>query len=55
VNGKIRAKLMVATDISNEDVIALAKANERIADEIFGKTIVKELYVPGRLVNIVVK
>ncbi|MDO5448231.1 MAG: leucine--tRNA ligase [Clostridia bacterium] len=55
VNGKIRAKLMVATTAANDEVIALAKADEKVAAEIAGKTIVKELYVPGRLVNIVVK
>ena len=55
VNGKIRAKLMVATTATSEEVIALAKSDEKVAAEVEGKTIVKELYVPGRLVNIVVK
>ena len=55
VNGKIRARLNVATDISNSDAIALAKEQEAIIAEISGKTIVKELYVPKKLVNIVVK
>lgn len=55
VNGKIRAKLMIAADATSEDVIALAKADEKVSADIAGKTIVKELYVPGRLVNIVVK
>ena len=55
VNGKIRAKLMVATTATSEEVIALAKADEKVAAEVEGKTVVKELYVPGRLVNIVVK
>ena len=53
--GKIRAKLNVPAEISAEDAIALAKAEERVAAEIAGKTIVKELYVKGKLVNIVVK
>lgn len=55
VNGKIRAKLMIAADATSEDVIALAKEDEKVSADIAGKTIVKELYVPGRLVNIVVK
>ncbi len=55
VNGKIRAKLNIAADAASDEVLALAKADEKIAAEISGKTIVKELYVPGRLVNIVVK
>ena len=55
VNGKVRARLTVDAEISAADAIALAKADEKVASEIDGKTIVKELYVPGRLVNIVVK
>ncbi len=55
INGKIRAKMMVATDIEAADAIALAKADEKIAAEIAGKNIVKELYVKGKLVNIVAK
>ncbi len=55
VNGKIRAKLNIAADAASDEVLALAKADEKVAAEISGKTIVKELYVPGRLVNIVVK
>ncbi len=53
--GKIRAKLQVPTDISAEDAIALAKAEPRIREELAGKTVVKELYVKGKLVNIVAK
>ena len=55
INGKIRAKLMVASNVESDEAIALAKADEKISAEIAGKTIVKELYVPGRLVNIVMK
>ena len=55
INGKIRAKMTVATDIEAADAIALAKADEKIAAEIAGKNIVKELYVKGKLVNIVAK
>ena len=55
VNGKVRARLCVAADIQKDDAIALAKAEDRIATEINGKNVVKEIYVPGKLVNIVVK
>lgn len=55
INGKIRAKLTVPTDISNEDAIALAKKDAKIAEELSGKNIIKEIYVKGKLVNIVAK
>ena len=55
VNGKIRARIYVAADISQADAIALAKENDTVAAEIAGKSVIKELYVPKRLVNIVVK
>jgi len=55
INGKIKARLNVPADISSADAIALAKSTENILNEISGKTVVKELYVPKKLVNIVVK
>ena len=55
VNGKIKAKIMVPTDISDADAINMAKADSKVAEAISGKDIVKELYIKGRLVNIVVK
>ncbi len=55
VNGKIRAKLVVPVEITSEDAIAMAKTAEKVAEEIAGKTVIKELYVKGKLVNIVVK
>ena len=53
VNGKVRARLDVAADITKEDALAAAKAHEKIAPAVAGKTIVKEIYVPGKLVNLV--
>jgi leucyl-tRNA synthetase len=53
ISGKVRAKLMIKTDESEESVIARAK--ETVAAQLEGKQIVKELYVTGRLVNIVAK
>ena len=55
VNGKIRARLMVDVNASAADVIALAKQQEKILPELEGKRIIKELYVPRKLVNLVVK
>jgi leucyl-tRNA synthetase len=55
VNGKVRAKLMVPSDASKEDLLAAAKADPAIAAQLAGKTIVKEIAVPGKLVNIAVK
>ena len=42
-------------ECTQEEALAAAKADEKIAAEISGKTVIKELYVKGRLVNIVVK
>lgn len=53
VKGKVRSRITVPTDITKDEAIALAKADERIASEIAGKEIKKEIYVPGKLVNIV--
>lgn len=55
VNGKIKVRINVPADISSADAVLLAKRNEAVASLIAGKTIVKELYVPKKLVNIVVK
>ncbi len=55
INGKVRAKLMIPAEIEAADAIALAKKDEKVAEAIEGKQIVKELYVKGRLVNIVVR
>ena len=55
VNGKIRTRITVGMQDDAPTVLAQAKADERIAAELEGKQIVKELYVPQKLVNIVVK
>nr|WP_294408005.1 leucine--tRNA ligase [uncultured Ruminococcus sp.] len=55
INGKVKAKLTIAVDEAKEDVIAKAKADENVAKLMDGKTVVKEIYVPNKLVNIVVK
>ncbi|WP_027208701.1 leucine--tRNA ligase [Butyrivibrio hungatei] len=53
INGKVKATLNISKDDPKDEVIA--KGKELIADKLEGKTIVKEIYVPGRIVNIVVK
>ena len=55
INGKVREKLVVSATAEADEVIAAAKALDKIAEAINGMAIVKELYVKGRLVNIVVK
>jgi leucyl-tRNA synthetase len=53
VNGKLRARITVAATASVDEV--KAKAKEAVQNDLAGKTIVKEIVVPGRLVNIVVR
>ena len=55
VNGKLRAKLRVAADIAQDDLIAVARADEKVNSLMEGKTIVKTVYVAQRLVNFVVR
>ena len=55
VNGKIRDKIVVPVDIDQQGAVSLAKASEKVAAFINGKNIVKEIYVEGKLVNIVAK
>ncbi len=55
VNGKIRSRISVAADITAADALAAAKADEKVAPLLEGMQIIKELYVPGKLVNLVVK
>jgi leucyl-tRNA synthetase len=54
VNGKVRSRIIVPADEDGERIQALALADEKIARQIAGKRLVKQVYVPGRLVNIVV-
>lgn len=55
INGKVKSKLTIPTDAAKNDVIALAKADEAIVKATEGKNIVEEIYVPNKLVNLVVK
>ncbi|MBQ4462807.1 MAG: class I tRNA ligase family protein, partial [Eubacterium sp.] len=53
VNGKVRGTVSLDVNASKEEALAAGKA--AVADKIEGKTVVKEIYVPGRILNIVVK
>ena len=55
INGKLRSTVVIPTGAEKEEVFAIAKADERIASLTQGKTFVKEIYVPNRVVNFVVK
>ena len=55
LNGKVKAVVLVAKESSEEEVKAVVAANESVQKAIDGKTIVKEIYVKGRIYNIVVK
>ena len=55
VNGKVKARIKVPAAIENADAITAAKAEPAVAEAIAGKTIAKEIYVKGKLVNIAVK
>ena len=55
VNGKVKAVILVAKEASQEEVKAVVDATESVQNAVAGKTIVKEIYVNGRIYNIVVK
>jgi leucyl-tRNA synthetase len=55
VGGKVRDRIEVQDGASEEEILAQAKAAENVARHLEGMTIVKEIVVPGKLVNLVVK
>jgi leucyl-tRNA synthetase len=55
VNGKIRHKIVASADMTADMLLALVKADPKVKDLLTGKTILKEIAVPGRLVNFVVR
>jgi len=55
VNGKLRSRVIVPADATEETVLARALADEKVLAFIAGKKVVKKIYVSGKLVNIVVK
>jgi leucyl-tRNA synthetase len=54
INGKIRARMDVDAAAAEADVVAAAKANPEVAPHLAGKTLLKEIYVSGKLCNFVV-
>jgi leucyl-tRNA synthetase len=55
INGKVRGRIMVALDAGEDTLLEMARGVESVAASLEGKTIVKTVVVPGRMVNIVVK
>ena len=53
--GKLRATITIAKDSTAEEAIAAAKADEKVMEFLDGKSIIKEIYVPGKIINIVAK
>jgi leucyl-tRNA synthetase len=55
VNGKLRDRIEVESDATEERLLELARASENVQRHLDGKAIVKEIVIPGRLVNLVVR
>ena len=55
INGKLKTTIVIPNGCSKEDALAIANADKRIAALTEGKNVVKEIYVPNKIVNIVVK
>ena len=55
INGKLKTTVLVPKDISEEEIKEVVDSNEVVKNFVADKTIVKQIYVPGRIYNIVVK
>ena len=55
INGKVRDKIVISLDMAKDEVLTLAKSTDKIKELTEGKTIIKEIFVPKKLVNLVVK
>ena len=55
VNGKLRGSISVSTDATSEDMLNAAKSEENVKKYLDGHTIIKEIAIPGKIVNIVIK
>jgi len=55
INGKVRARVTVSVDASKEDLLDLAKSDDAVERYLAGKDLVKEIVVPGKMINLVVK
>ncbi len=54
-NGKLKGTIMLSADITKDDALNTVKSDEKFASLLEGKTIIKEIFVPGKIVNIVVR
>ncbi len=55
INGKVRGRVTVPADADKDSVLAAVKADEKIGGELSGATVLKEIVVPGKLVNLVIR
>ena len=55
INGKVRGRIMVSPDLTREDAEKELPARADVQEIIAGKNVVKMIYVPGRLCNLIVK
>lgn len=55
INGKVKSVIFVAKDADKDTVLSVARADEKVAAALDGKTVIKEIVVPGKIVNIVIK
>lgn len=55
VSGKVRGEVSISKAATTEEALGAARANPEIAKHLEGKAVVKEIYVPGRIINIVVR
>ena len=55
INGKVRSVILMSNSASKDEVLEIVKADEKVKAAIEGKTIIKEIVVPGKIINIVVK
>ena len=54
INGKTKDVIVVDEEMSENEVLSLVKSNEKIKKNLFGKNISREIYVPGKIVNLVI-
>ncbi len=55
VNSKIVVRMDIPTNATNEEIVSVVKKNEKVSAVLAGKSVVKEIVVPGRIVNLIVK
>ena len=55
INGKLKTKLMVSADADKDTVLASAMQEEKVKEALDGKNVLKQIYVPNKLVNFVAK